>query len=343
MNSTDSRNPKSQNDPGNDALADLFRQVPARKAPPAEDEQMIREAVHTQWREITRNRRRKTWAWALAASVVIAVVSVVRFIPDTPVSDPILTVASIDKISGAVTAFSTNGPVVLNPDASQDLMTGLTIRSASASGAGLRWLNGTLIRLDENTELKLISIDEIFLRSGRVYLDTLHVRNSGKELVISTPHGLVRHLGTQFMTQSSTSGLVVSVREGEVLFQPTADNRQESAQAGVGQRLEVSPGGKFEVQPIPTWGDDWNWAEALSPGFRSDGRSLADLFDWAGRELGRRVEYASPSAESVAATTVMHGNLDIQPAQALSVATATSDLSARLSEGSIVISMSRDS
>jgi ferric-dicitrate binding protein FerR (iron transport regulator) len=349
MNGTDHENPMTQHEPDNDVLADLFRQVPARKQPPVEDEQVIRQAIHGQWQAMTRGRRRRIWTWALAASIVV-VVTAVRISPQAPISDSAATVASIEKIVGTVTAFSANGPVVLHSGATDEstigeLIVGLTLRSGTASGVGLRWMNGTLVRLDENTEIKLLSDAEIFLQSGRVYLDTLPGQSGGKAIIIRTPQGLVRHLGTQFMAQTSASGLLISVREGEVMVQalpaPHSAGQQRPAQARVGQQLRLSPNGKIELEPIPTWGNDWAWAEVLSPGFESDGRSLADLFAWAGRELGRKLEYTTPSAESVAATTVLHGNLDVQPQQVLSVATATSDLTARLSDGHIVISLSQ--
>jgi ferric-dicitrate binding protein FerR (iron transport regulator) len=350
MNGTDPENSMTQPEPANDVLADLFRQVPARKHPPAEDEQLIRQAIHGQWQAMTRGRRRRLWTWALAASIVLVVVTAVRFGPQAPSPGPAATVASIEKIVGTVTAFSTNGPVVLLSGATKeltigDVMIGLTLRSGTASGAGLRWMNGTLVRLDENTELKVLSDVEIFLLSGRVYLDTLPGQTGGKAIIIRTPQGLVRHLGTQFMAQTSPSGLLISVREGEVMVQPLpmphSDGQQAAAEARVGQQLRLSPNGKIELEPIPTWGDDWAWAEVLSPGFESDGRSLADLFSWAGRELGRQVEFTTPSAESVAATTVLHGNLDVQPQQVLSVATATSDLTTRLTDGLIVVTLTQ--
>lgn len=341
MNGTEPRTPATQHEPDSDVLADLFRQVPARKPPPAEDEQLIRQAVHGQWRELTRRRRLRKWTWALAASLVVAVATAVRIGMDVPVSGSDLTVAAIEKIVGSVTAQSETGTVELNSGAGRDVTIGLTLRSGAASGAGLRWMNGTLIRLDENTELKLISSDEIFLQSGRVYLDTLPDQSAGKAITIRTPQGLVRHLGTQFMTQWSASGLLISVREGDVMYQPFPDSQREPAQAGMGEQLEVSPGGEIELEAVTTWGSDWTWAEALSPGFKSDGRNLADLFEWAGRELGRKVEYTSSSAESVAAATVLHGNLDVPPLQALSAATATSNFTTRLSDGRIIITLSQ--
>jgi hypothetical protein len=201
-------------------------------------------------------------------------------------------------------------------------------------------MNGTLLRLDESTEITLVSGDEIFLQSGRVYLDTMPGQAGDKAITIHTAQGLVRHLGTQFITQWSEHGLLISVREGEVLYQPLPDSQQEPAQAGAGQQLEVTTGGEISMEAIPTWGTEWAWAEALSPGFTSDGRSLADLFQWAGRELGRQVEYSPATAEAEAAATVLHGNLDVHPLQALSVATATSNFTTRLSEGRIIITIS---
>lgn len=341
MKGTENKDPRTRNKPGDDVLADLFRQVSARKPPPVEDEQLIRQAVHEQWREVIRKRRHKRWAWALAASIMVAVVTVLRIGPHTPIPDSELTLASVEKIIGTVATQSVTGPVILRAGVANDITIGMTLRSETASGLGLRWINGAFIRLDERTELRLVSANEVHLQTGRIYLDTIEVPQGDQAIVIRTPQGLVRHLGTQFMTQFSASGLSISVREGEVMFEPLTVGHHVPTHAGVGQKLEISPGGGLDLETIPTWGDDWTWAEELSTAFQSEGRSLTDLFTWAGRELGRRVEYTSSSAESMAATTVLHGDLDVQPLQALSVATATTDLTARLSDGHIVVSLSQ--
>jgi len=178
----------------------------------------------------------------------------------------------------------------------------------------------------------------VFLVKGRIYMDTAPAGQTGAGITVRTPQGLVRHLGTQFVTHVTPSGTAISVREGQVAYFPAAGRMDKQALAGRGQQLAVDADGQVAIEPIATWGAAWEWAEQMASGFVSDGRSLADLLAWAGRESGRGVQYDSANAESIAAATILHGDLrDLQPMQALSVATATSDLQAEVSDGLIVV------
>ena len=342
MNGTD--NHKSTKAPGHadDALGELLRLASARQRPPAEDERVVRQVLHEQWREMTRRKRARTlkWPWAIAASLLLAAAIGILLNPDFSPPAAAQQVALVDKVIGQATLRSAAGSQSLHDNAAMELMSGQTLISASGSGLALRWLNGAVIRLDERTELKLISPDEVFLSSGRIYMDTAPVSQAGSRISIRTPQGVVQHIGTQFMLRVSAAGTSISVREGEVAYFPSGDNAAGRTLAGKGQQLAVAGSGQIAISPIDTWGADWNWAEHLSAGFASDGRSLADLLAWAGRESGRQVRYSSAGAEALATATILHGDLDLRPMQAVSVATATSDLLAEVSDGLIVVRLS---
>jgi len=339
MSGTDKHQKTSQRGEESDPLGELFRHASARKQPPAEDEKFVRETLHGQWRAMTRRSRRlrKAWPWAVAASVLLAAVMGVHLSQGPSLVAPAQRVAVADKIVGQVMLRAKAGSRVLRDEGDLWLLSGQTISLGGNARLSVSWVNGAAIRLDEVTEVELVSPDELFLISGRIYVDT--AMNGGAEtpITVRTPHGVVRHLGTQFMTRVSSNGTSVSVREGQVAYFPSVHREAERTLAVQGQLLAVTASGDIAIEPIETWGLEWEWAEQMSAGFASDGRSLADLLAWVGRESGRRVYYSSSRVESIAESTILHGDLDLQPMQALSVATATTDLQAEVEDGLIVV------
>jgi len=341
MNGTDNNDLSKEQNHGTDPLAELFRLASPRLRPPADDEKVIRQVLNQQWRAMTRRKQKNRWIlpWAIAALLVLSIVAVIDRPPVTGLPEAVQHVAFANKIIGQATVQTSMQSVALQDIPLHELKSGQKITMGPASRAALNWVNGAVIRLDERTELSLDSENEIFLVSGRIYMDTAAVNRVGSPVIIRTPHGIVQHLGTQFMAQVSRAGTSVSVREGEVAWFPSPELEDERTLAGKGQLLAVTPGGHVAVEPIRTWGAEWEWAERLSPGFAADGRSVADLLLWVGRESGRQIEYSSASAETVAKRTILRGDLDLQPMQALSVATATSDLHADINDGVIIIGL----
>ena len=323
-----------------DVLDELFRHVSARQRPPEEDERAIRAALHEQWQEMTRQglRRRNAWLWGLAASLTLALIigNQVRLAGNAPPVPEYF--AQAKQVLGVVTKATGDETGSLPVTERELFRAGQVLRTNAGAGLSLTWGDGVVVSIDERSELRLMSDREAFLSGGRIYLDAPPT-SKGEGVTIATRQGLVRHLGTQFMTAISASGLTVSVREGEVAYVATANSGAEPVLAAVGQRLSVSAGGAVERSEIQTWGEDWEWTEKLTAGFESDGRSLAELLSWAGRESGREVVYESANAKAMAESTVLHGHLELEPSQALSVVSASSDLQARAENGAIVVGL----
>ncbi len=69
-----------------------------------------------------------------------------------------------------------------------------------------------------------------------------------------------------------------------------------------------------------------------------DGHSVSEALQWVSRESGRKIQYASAAAESLAQTDRLHGdfNVDVQPSRKLELFMMTVDLNARI-EGDVIV------
>lgn len=327
------RNGRQERLGSDEAFAELLGKATPRPAPPEADERLIREAVHAEWQQVTdsRVRRRRNVSFALAASVVLAVFASLNLLRDPVGVPPVLQLATIEKQLGEV---SVNGQPAggANPAV---LKRGDVVATGPASGLALAWDGGGSLRVDAATSLVLESEERIYLRSGRVYVDSepgqfaaLPADGTAVELSIRTEFGLVRHLGTQYMTEVGADELVVSVRAGIV----SIDGR---ARATRGQEFTISGGGVLST--ADTNGvDGWEWIEKSTPAVNLNGRSVHEALQWVSRESGRRIQYASAAAETLARSETLHGDFDIEPSRALEIFMLTVDLDAR-KEGEVIL------
>ena len=132
---------------------------------------------------------------------------------------------------------------------------------------------------------------------------------------------------------------VVLVREGRIEFVHPSAADPGPAVATAGQRMSAPAGGEVSIAPVPTWGEAWDWVDAVAPEYEADGKTVADLLGWAARETGRTLSYASPEVRAQAGRVVLRGALSLKPAEALSVVAGTTDFMARSEAGRIEVSM----
>jgi ferric-dicitrate binding protein FerR (iron transport regulator) len=318
-----------------EAFAALLRNAPPRPVPPAADETLIREAVHAEWQKIAsgRVRRRRMTSFALAASVVLAVVATFNLMRD-PLSDiATLQIAAIEKQFGEVVVNSRNA----SAGQLASISGGDAVETGSDSGLALGWHEGGSLRIDENTAVVFEAENRIYLREGRVYFDSVTDPLSASassdgpaNLAIRTEHGLVRHLGTQFMTKVGDDQLVITVREGIVSIDGNV-----TARASAGQQFAISASGELSINDT-NGVDGWEWIEKSTPAVDLDGRLVAEALEWVGRESGRKINYASEAAERLANETRLRGNMQLPPSRALEVFMLTVDLNARI-EGEVIV------
>ncbi len=318
-----------------EAFAELLSKAPPRPVPPAADEAQIREVVHAEWRKVAggRVRRRRITSFALAASVLLAVFATLNLTRD-PVGDfTNQQMAAVEKQFGEISINSQRayaGQLAA-------IEGGDVVVSGPDSGLALGWHDGGSLRIDENTVVVFEAENQVYLREGRVYFDSVTGALSSRStndgvanLAIRTDHGVVRHLGTQYMTQVGDNELVISVREGVVSIDGNV-----TARASAGQRFAISGFGELSINET-NGVDDWEWVEKSTPAVNLNGRFVTEALDWVSRESGRTISYASEDAERIAKETQLRGNMQLPPSRALEVFMMTVDLHARI-EGEVIV------
>ena len=318
-----------------EAFAELLGKVPPRSAPPAADEALIREAVHAEWQLVSGRhvRRRHITSFALAASVLLAVFATMNLLRD-PVSDfRTQQMATIEKQYGDI---SVNARIA--GDVEMAVIEGdAVVETGSESGLALGWHDGGSLRIDENTMVVFEAVNQIYLAYGRVYFDSREgplslqpAKIGAVKLSIRTDHGVVRHLGTQYMTQVGADELVISVREGVVSI-----DGHVTARASAGQQFAISGSGELSISETNGI-NDWEWVEDATPAVNLNGRFVAEVLEWVSRESGRSISYASEGAERLANQAQLRGDMELPPTRALEIFMMTVDLNARI-EGEVIV------
>jgi hypothetical protein len=326
--------------PSDESLERLLGQAAPRPMPSARDTQLLRAAVHTEWRAMTRKRRRMRRVISLAAAaVIVAAVGLLLNTLRVPESDN-LPVATIARSFGSIYLLGEQS----DPREAGDLVAilpGETVVTGDKSGTGLLWGAGGSLRLDEHTRISFLSPTEIALQSGRLYFDSqpFHLSSpfpatAAGKIVVRTDHGVVSHLGTQFMTSVDDRTVVVSVREGRV----SIDGTHHAATAAAGQQLTITGRSHPLISNIKGYGDSWQWIERTSPPAELDGRSVTEFLRWVSRETGLGLRFDSDAAERLARSTTLVGQVNTEPMRALGVWMLGVDLDWRIQDGVIVIS-----
>ena len=322
-----------------DAIEALLEKAAPRPTPPSGDEKIVRDAVQAEWQVVTGRikMRRRLTRFAIAASVVLGVAVTFNALQVTDTAA--IQVATISKSHGSIQLLVEQNELREVTDMSS-VYAGQVIHTGDDAGIGLEWGGGGSLRIDKNTQIEFTSSDSVYLMSGRIYFDsqteqTAAITGSGYGFTIESDQGSVAHLGTQYMTTVSTTGLTVSVREGQV----EVDGMYvQKAVADAGQQMTISGGARPAVVDFNVYGDAWSWIEATAPVVDADGRSVDEFLRTIGRETGLQVSYESPDAEQLANSGVLKGSVDMEPRDELAFRMSGEDLGYRIDGGTIYVS-----
>ena len=315
----------------------LLRIAGARRAVPVDRAARVRAAVHAEWRAATKRRVDQsrvlaTAAFLAAAATVVFAVGRLVILEQPAAPIPLVAlVATIDQLEGLPRRL-------LDPDSVTDsairlgdsIRVGEWIVTDERARVGLRFRDGTSVRLDALSRARLLSAGMIELVAGAVYVDT--ERESGR-FEVRTSLATARDVGTQFEVRLVDEGLRLRVRSG--LVELTDGGRRVSGSGGT--EVMFSEGGAVS-RPFAPHGSDWEWTTRISPVVEIEGLALATFLDRLAREQGWTLRYQDPALAKQASQIVLHGSVKgLRPQDALDVAIATSGLHHRLERGELSV------
>lgn len=309
-----------------DDIDNILALSSARPVPRKEIRDRAFSRLQRDWMSGIRRRRRMHRFYALgAAASLAAIVAVTVQIGTTPMLNDTSVAAELLKVSGQNVRI--NGHDVLLPRQGEPsrFTTGDTITTGSESKIALSWQSTGSLRLNAQTEIAFLSPQSVRLNYGTLYFDSDPADLPGSrpaKISIDTPHGTVRHLGTQFMTEVSPARIAISVREGAVHF----EDAQQSFSIPAGDSVEVRADDSVRHQPVSPTDGQWHWATQVAPEMEFNGRSTLDLLTWIARETGRELRFESSTARNLAASDRLVGLDRVGPLQALEYVPLISDL-----------------
>lgn len=274
-----------------------------------------------------RSRRR---AGGLAAGVIaLAIALSVLWRP--PLQDgPRMQLATL---SGTVTASSRDGtahPLV----AGQTLAAGQTLTTGGDGYAAVNWA-GYDLRLNRDTRLEMRQ-DGVALQAGEIYVSDDPHRIGHFQLVVTTPFGTIRDLGTQFTVVVQADATVATVRRGAIELAAGSATLRAAPNTGSAGRLSVNRDREIHSEQVSPGGRGWRWIYRAAPGFSLEGRSARDFLRWSVGESGLQLQFDSPAAETYARTTILHGSIEgLDPEAALAPVLAATDLDYSVDRGSL--------
>lgn len=315
-------NSEHTDDTHDDDVEALLRQVGGRDEPSAAMMEEVRQAVHGEWRAVVaqRKRQRRTVIYAMAASIALIVIVAswaLLFVAPAPGFE-----LAVARIEGQALLAASSGQPTHALRVGDSIGVDAVLSTSDSGRVALEYGAGASVRIDRNSTIERVAPDRFLLSAGAVYIDAHPQIAEEAPLVIETSAGEVRHLGTQYQVRQSPEALVVSIREGRVEIMRGND----AALASAGERVRITEDGGIQRSVISAQDPAWDWAEATAPMFEIHDRTLAEFLEWAARETGRRVAYASRNAQRAAEELKLRGSIEgLDPETALSAVLSTTD------------------
>lgn len=324
--------------PGGDELDTAVERL-VKLAPPARE---VPEAIFCAAREEARSAWRRTQApspraarrrpgWfgglALAAGVLLAAGLIFVLGPRLErelVGEPARLVAWFGEGEGGSSweARTGDGRIVA---------IGTALETAPRGRAAIRLASGASLRLDHATSITLSAPAAIDLEGGAIYVDG---GKKGSSVLVTTPFGTIREIGTQFEVRIVEDGLRIQVREGAVQLDDAAG--QELVEAG--GSLEIDAAGQRTREVIEPYGDLWSWVIASMPPFDPEGKSVATVLEWTARESGFELRYEDTDTRAQARAAIVRGELlGLAPRAMLEVVLPGAGLEHRMADGVLLV------
>lgn len=283
---------------------------------------------------VSRQSRRRNWLGGIAAAVALCAVAITLLVR-TP--GPALPLVQVSALSGI--------PELLSPTGKTSELTvgmaippGSVIRTGSMDRAGIAYAGYTL-RLDVHSEIQFHP-SEIQLHKGQLYASDPEQKIGQTQLNITTPHGVVRDIGTQFTVQVDALSTVATVRQGSIQMITDSSDFQVEAAGGSATRVSVDSAGQVHTAEVSASGEGWQWIYPIAAPFQLEGKSVHQFLQWSVSESGRELEFATASAELYARRVLLHGSASgLDPDQAVGPVLEATDLYAQIQGETLVIAL----
>lgn len=329
MNDTDKPDEES-------GIARVLQAAGSRAVPADDMKSAVRAAVQAEWRTsiVKRRQRRRVWL-ALAASLAIA--GAALWLSRPLVTVPGEVVADVSRVVGDVETSTDSWGRHRAVLVDSAVHAGDTLTTGAQGLAALRLPDGVSLRLDHDTRIEFTDSGHVDLQRGAVYVDAGTTPSASRSLRVSTPAGVVWHVGTQYEARTINGATRIRVREGRVDVRPEQGTAQS---ARVGEELLVSAQGDIARGTVSPSDPDWLWAAKAAPSFEIEGRPVHEFLIWVGREVGREIVFVTPESKAEAERAVLSGSVDgLAPAEALSAVLPTTGLRSAQRDGKIEISL----
>lgn len=316
------------------AVATLLRLAGPRPAVPVERRERVRPAVHAEWEQSVRWRRRRNVAiWvvgslAAAAAILVSIGLGLRHgLPLFSGSGSML--ANAEVVRGTVHSQRLG---MIGPGTSIEV--GDELQTSAAGRVAIRLEDGTSLRIDTGSRLELVDESVVNLHQGAVYVDSDSTDETDAPVEIRTPLGTVTDIGTQFEVRLKSDSMRLRVREGLVDLKRGA----QTYRAEAGQQLLADRNGEVIAGAMPVHGEAWAWIQEIAPSFELEGHSLQEFLDWVTRETGWRVRFEERSIAAGAPSLILHGSIEgLRPDEAPAAVLPTCGLRHRIENGIMIL------
>src|SRR5262245_32069960 len=320
---------------GSSELDRLLRVAGPRLEPPEDIEREIRAAVHREWRAVVSARSRRQRFTQLAIAAGLGAIALTAWLLNQAPSSEAVVVASIERSFEGGSIRSENPASERPLVASEMLRAGDSLSTGTNGGALIRLHSGILMRVDRDSVVQLASADDVALRAGALYVDAGLTPGVGSNLRVETPAGVVQHVGTQYDVRLVDSGTRIRVREGRVQFVAPGGARLVG---DAGTQLTILADGQAVSEAIARGGTEWEWISRITSSFAIENRPLPEFLQWASREIGQEINYATPAARDEAATVRLRGSIEgLTPEAALAAVLSTTRLTSVERNGKVLI------
>jgi hypothetical protein len=284
------------------SIESLIKLAGERDQPSAAGIERARSAAHDSWQrslaqaEPARIRPRRWLPLALAAGLAVAITAGALLWRKAPAP---VDVARVAAIQGEVQVEDV-------PLSAGGVLRGGDVLATREGRVALALGDALSLRADRQSRLRFDGAGQVTLLEGAVYVDSGGL-NAHAPLIIDTPAGAVRHVGTQFQVQVSEGRTRVRVREGRVMV---AMSGAAAIDLAAGDLADIA-GTQIRLEHgQPGHGAEWEWAASTAPGFDIENRPLSEFLAWVARENGWQLRYADDGLQARAQEIRLRGSME---------------------------------